>query len=117
MRLGEFPCNCFCFFEIAAACSSFVQPAQPEGLVDALLVEIQAGRVEAGMGDVVVPSVDSEENQLTISRIPHMNSNTNLTLDSMVGSEFRVTDIPVIGKLRIFISIKSTYMFFFQSPS
>ena len=73
---------------------------QGEGLVDAILAEIQAGHVESGMGDVVAPSVaEPEEIQLGISRIPHVTSNNNLTVDSMIGSEFRIPHIPATGNL------------------
>ena len=66
--------------------------------MDAILAEIQAGHVESGMGDVVAPSVsEPEEIQLGISRIPHVTSNNNLTVDSMIGSEFRIPHIPATG--------------------
>ena len=66
--------------------------------MDAILAEIQAGHVESGMGDVVAPSVaEPEEIQLGISRIPHVTSNNNLTMDSMIGSEFRIPHIPATG--------------------
>ena len=90
-----------CFhLHFSAACSSFVH--QGDGLVDAILAEIQAGHVESGMGDVVAPVVgEPEEVQLGISRIPHVTSNINLTVDSMIGSEFRIPHIPVTGNLDI----------------
>ena len=56
--------------------------------------------MESGMGDVVAPSVaEPEEIQLGISRIPHVTSNNNLTVDSMIGSEFRIPHIPATGNL------------------
>ncbi len=74
-----------------------------DGLVDALLAGVQAGRVTAALGDALAspPPTGGVPAAADISRIPHVNASggADALRDSMVGSEFRIHHMPLTGEL------------------